>query len=71
VNIWREIQNANAGFVTEDSEMGIKAMLTKWIYLSKDEKSKMTENAKKLFINNFLADEAAKKLKALLFENVN
>ncbi len=53
VNIWREIQNAHAGFVGRDDEKGVAALLGKWLDLSAHEKQAMSDCARKCFAEKF------------------
>ncbi len=53
VNIWRELEAGEAGIVGTDDEQGIKQALEKWLTCSDEEKSKMRQNAKTLFMQKF------------------
>ncbi|RJQ40338.1 MAG: glycosyltransferase [Anaerolineaceae bacterium] len=60
VNIWREIQNEEAGFVGQDTLVGTMNSLRQWLELSDIEKEKMRENAKKCFFKYFEINSSAK-----------
>ncbi|MFL9844945.1 glycosyltransferase [Flavobacterium rhizosphaerae] len=63
VNIWREIVNGRAGFVGEDTQLGIDALLNEWLnFYKKGDNNSMGQNANSLYKNNFTVKEAAKKL---------
>lgn len=51
VNIWREVKNAEAGFVAEDTPEGTKQLLQEWTEYS--EKEKLQVNARKCFDSHF------------------
>jgi glycosyltransferase involved in cell wall biosynthesis len=70
VNIYREIEIAEAGFITDDNEIGVKKLLINWANLSKINRSIMNKNAKYLFENYFSADKIAIRTKALLEKTV-
>ncbi|MDT0686054.1 glycosyltransferase [Autumnicola psychrophila] len=53
VNIWREIEDANAGIVEDDSEEGCYNLLKKWISKSTKEKESYSQNALKCYSENF------------------
>lgn len=64
VNIWREIQNANAGLVCGDTEEGIMNMLIYWSKETDNRKKEMGKNALEVFQRKFVVDQAAKKMLA-------
>jgi glycosyltransferase involved in cell wall biosynthesis len=53
VNIWREIQEDNAGLVAPDTPEGIARLLREWLLLSQDERQKMRTNARNCFLNRY------------------
>ena len=53
VNIWREIQDANAGIIHEDTQVGCDKLLTEWLALSDEAKAQMRQNASACFQQNF------------------
>ena len=62
VNIWREIDEDNAGFVENDDLEGTYALLTRWNALSDDERREMREKARHCFLEHFEILGAAKSL---------
>jgi glycosyltransferase involved in cell wall biosynthesis len=62
VNIWKEIENANAGIVYEDKAVHARDGINKFYALSQSEKSKMSINAVTCYRINFSIQEAAIKL---------
>jgi glycosyltransferase involved in cell wall biosynthesis len=69
VNIWRDIQNKEAGFVNEDTLFGTLTSLRKWLALSKSEQDEMRLNAKKCFFENFeISTQVRKFSEAIQFE---
>jgi glycosyltransferase involved in cell wall biosynthesis len=53
VNIWREIQAANAGLVAEDTVAGTARLLTEWAAKTTGQKLEMQGNARLCFARNF------------------
>ena len=53
VNIWREIQDAHAGIIHEDTQVGCDKLLTEWLALSDEAKAQMRQNASTCFQQNF------------------
>lgn len=53
VNIWREIEDAGAGFVEADTVDGTESLLRQWLSLGEDRKRTMRERASWLFSNKF------------------
>lgn len=62
VNVWREIQNANAGLICEDTEEGIFAMLKYWAMEKPETKKEMGKNASGVFQMHFMVDKAARRM---------
>jgi len=62
VNIWREVEVFNAGFVENDTLDGTIALLNKWMGLNEDEKNLMRKNAHFCFSNKFHIRSAAKNI---------
>ena len=56
VNIWREIDKYNAGFVSDDTQEGISNSLKSYISLTQEEKKVMEQNALSCFNNAFSID---------------
>jgi glycosyltransferase involved in cell wall biosynthesis len=63
VNIWREIENAGAGFVEDDTIEGTEKLLNRWSTLSEDEKRSMGRKARALYLSNFAVKTAAENLR--------
>ena len=53
VNIWREIRDANAGIIHEDTQIGCDKLLTEWLALNDETKAQMRHNASACFRQNF------------------
>jgi glycosyltransferase involved in cell wall biosynthesis len=53
VNIWREIQSENAGFVAPDDVAGTVRLLNQWAALSPADRCEMALNAQRCFENHF------------------
>jgi glycosyltransferase involved in cell wall biosynthesis len=53
VNIWREIKNAGAGLVEDDTEAGTRSLLSQWMTLDTHAKQQIGEQAKALFNRRF------------------
>ena len=62
INIWREIEDSNAGFVEDDTKEGIKNLLIKWLLLSEDEKKSKGISALDCYTSNFTIEKAATKM---------
>lgn len=59
VNIWREIQQANAGFVETDDWEGTRRLLERWLNTDQAAWNKMSQNAKAVFAARFKIEETA------------
>lgn len=68
VNIWREIEDACAGFVEDDTESGTEKLLVKWQALSLNERTEMRKNARKTFEKFFAIYPAAERLKQVILK---
>jgi glycosyltransferase involved in cell wall biosynthesis len=62
VNIWREIESANAGFVAPDTVAGIISLLTRWQQLPEAERRTMQRNARQCFQQHFDIEQSAARL---------
>ncbi len=62
VNIWREIDQAGAGFVDTDDVVGTKRSLDRWMGLADDERDAMRRCARQCFDRNFKIETAARAL---------
>lgn len=66
VNIWREIQIENAGFVDSDTVEGTTRSLVRWLGLSIEDRAAMGDRALATFENHFHANSAARRLLEIL-----
>jgi glycosyltransferase involved in cell wall biosynthesis len=62
INIWREIEEANAGLVAPDTLEGTISLLTRWQQLPEAERRKMRENARQCFAGHFDIEHSAARL---------
>lgn len=62
INIWREIEKANAGLICQDNEDGILAMLKYWTNEAPNSKKMMGERAALVFQKNYAMDKAAERM---------
>ena len=61
VNIWREIDNKNAGIVKNDTLEETYLLLKTWLLFNKDKKEKMSQKALEVYQTNFTIETAAQK----------
>jgi glycosyltransferase involved in cell wall biosynthesis len=66
VNIWREVDAANAGVVRPDTQEGIDSLLEAYFKSTPEELSKMGENALTCFEHNFEITKSAEAMLQLL-----
>jgi glycosyltransferase involved in cell wall biosynthesis len=66
VNIWREIEQDQAGLVENDDETGAFNLLRRWFSLSADQRQEYRAQARCCFANRFEIRRAARSLIALL-----
>ena len=59
VNIWREIEQDQAGFVDEDDELGTTRLIERWLALPGEEKKAMRMRAKQCFQSRYEVAGAA------------
>jgi len=59
VNIWTEIEEANAGFIGEDTLNGVINMFRMWMNASEIEKEEMSQMARNVFDTQFAIEPAA------------
>jgi hypothetical protein len=59
VNIWREIQQSEAGIIDVDTQEGTERLIGKWLSTPPDRWARMRENAKACFDQRFLIDRTA------------
>jgi glycosyltransferase involved in cell wall biosynthesis len=62
VNIWREIESANAGLVAPDTVAGTASLLSQWQQLSETERRVMRQNARQCFQQHFDIEHSAARL---------
>ena len=70
VNIWREIDQAGAGLVEEDTQEGVVALLYRWLALSSSETDAMRLRARSCFEAHFEAENAGRALHELIMEKL-
>ena len=68
VNIWREIESSNAGFVDHDTIDGTIRNLQRWLALDANTYKELTEHARKCFTQHFLIQHAAERLVEIIQE---
>jgi len=66
INIYKEIEDSNAGLIENDDLDGAKQLLLGWNRLSEDDRNVMAKNALKCFKENFSAEGAAHKMASTL-----
>jgi len=71
VNIWREIETGQAGFIADDHVTGTLQLITTWGTLNKAEKQRMNEQAKQTFLKHYAIEPAAKRLHDTLKRVIN
>jgi glycosyltransferase involved in cell wall biosynthesis len=70
VNIWREIDAANAGLVAADTLPGTVDLLQRWLELDQPARQRMSSNAMQLFLDSFQIDAAARVLVRVMHDHV-
>lgn len=68
VNIWREIEEHQAGFVQEDTYLGTHTLLTSWDVLSNEEQVAMCNNARKAYEMLYAINPAAQRFKEAIID---
>lgn len=66
INIWREIREAGAGLIAEDTLEGTKGLLQEWIALRDNVRQQMAENAHQCFLKYFEMEQVADSLLSVL-----
>jgi glycosyltransferase involved in cell wall biosynthesis len=66
VNIWREIEQAGAGYVDADDLVGTTRLLERWLATSEQDRQSMRANAKKCFADHFEINRATDSLLSVL-----
>jgi len=64
VNIWREISEAGAGIIEDDTVRGVVSMISSWLELSEYDKLNMRERARRSFSDKFAIESAARQFLA-------
>jgi len=62
VNIWREIQADQAGFVADDTLEGCNTLIQQWQQQSESKKNNLRINARQCFLKHFEINKAAESL---------
>lgn len=62
INIYQDIQRADAGLVASSTPEGVESLLLQWLKLTDDKKKQMAANSRKLFESDFTAQSAAIKM---------
>jgi len=62
VNIWREIEQDDAGMVEDDTVAGTTRLLRRWLACGASERAAMTARAEGSFLRRFHIDAAARRL---------
>ncbi|HEV7329749.1 MAG TPA: glycosyltransferase [Flavisolibacter sp.] len=70
VNIWREIKQAGAGFVAEDTLAGTTSLLRNWAEMPEEKRKKVNGAARICFEKNFNVETAAKRMMQQVLKNV-
>jgi glycosyltransferase involved in cell wall biosynthesis len=63
--VWREIESAQAGFVSDNTVRGTAEILEKWATASVEQRDRMRANALRCFRENYDIDRVATRLAAL------
>jgi len=66
VNIWREIDSANAGLIADDTLEGASLLLARWLKLDALARQRMAQYGVRLFQSSFHIDSAATRLVEVL-----
>ena len=70
INIWREIDAAGAGLISEDTQAGTIKLLQTFVDLSQDRRKEMGEKARGIFLDRFNIDTNSMELIEILNEYV-
>ena len=71
VNIWREIEIANAGLIRNDTLYGTESLLQSWTTLTNDQKRAMGHSARNCYKLNFGVSLVAERLVRIFISSVN
>ncbi|WP_231975678.1 glycosyltransferase [Pseudomonas oryzae] len=69
VNIWREVEATQSGFVDDDSLRGTLSNLNKWLSLSTEDRITMQQKAKSCFSEKFHIHRSAERLINIIKEH--
>ncbi|MGC2166833.1 MAG: glycosyltransferase, partial [Gallionella sp.] len=69
VNIWREIEEYQAGYVADDTLAGTIDNFEHWLAMTQDELTAMKVRAKNCFANRFHVQRAATRLLEIIQES--
>ena len=69
VNIWREIESDDAGFIDEDSVAGTERSLRRWLALDAPAYAQMSDRAVGCFARRFHIRRAAERLVEIVREH--
>ncbi|RJP72633.1 MAG: glycosyltransferase [Comamonadaceae bacterium] len=62
VNIWREVESADAGLVADDTAEGTHTLLKRWLALDLPARQRMADNARQLFEQRYTVNAMAESL---------
>ena len=68
INIWREVEQCNAGLVEDDTLSGAKRLLERWLRLNSGEQKQMREAAHRAFEAHFEINRSTERLLTLIGE---
>ena len=71
VNIWREIEAHETGFVDEDTIEGTERNLQRWLAMDANAYIRMSERARDCFAHQFHIKRAAERLVQIICEEIN
>lgn len=66
INIWREIEEDQAGLISDDTDAGANIILREWKKLSPESRAAMQQSARKCFENRFGIAPATRRLLAVI-----
>jgi glycosyltransferase involved in cell wall biosynthesis len=66
VNIWREIEQAGAGVIDDDTQDGTDRLLQRWLALSTDQRQAMRERTLPCFLQHFELQRVTRQLEEAL-----
>ncbi len=69
INIWREIEELNAGYIEDDTLAGCEKLLKQWLNTEASDFNNISENARACFLEKFEVTRAADNLMRLMNTN--